>query len=270
MTESSTFRPDLMAGRNVFITGGSSGINLGIAECFLQHGARVTINGRDPAKLAAAVEHLKGFGAGPVLGVDADVRDYAALSAAIAESAKAHGPIDVLVCGAAGNFPALAEDLSPNGFKAVVDIDLIGTFHTCRAAFAHLRKPGAAIINISAPQAAVPFALQAHVCAAKAGVDMLTRTLAIEWGPHGIRVNSIVPGPIAGTEGLKRLTQGPDSVAKVVRTVPLNRLGQTHDIGHSALFLASPAASYVSGTVLFCDGGHALVGSGMILQAAMS
>lgn len=265
-----TFVADLMAGKSVFISGGSSGINLGIAECFVKHGANVAINGRNVDKLNAAVEHLRSLGgAGKVMGVAADVRQYEVVAAGIAEVAAAHGALDVVVCGAAGNFPALAEDLSPNGFKSVVDIDLIGTFHTCKAAFSHFAKPHASIINISAPQAAIPFALQAHVCAAKAGVDMLTRTLAIEWGAHGIRVNSIVPGPIDGTEGMNRLTQGPDSKEKVRRTVPLQRLGTPDDIGMTALFLASDAASYISGTVLFCDGGHALVGSGMILQAAM-
>mgnify|MGYP002777214646 CR=1 FL=1 len=263
-----TFQADLMQGKTVFITGGSSGINLGIAEGFARHGARLAINGRDPAKLEAAVAHLRSFG-GEVEGYAADVRDYAAVNAAIGACVARFGAIDVLICGAAGNFPAPAANLSSNGFKAVVDIDLIGTFHAARAAFEHLRKPGASVINISAPQAYIPFALQAHVCAAKAGVDMLTRTLAIEWGALGIRVNSIAPGPIDGTEGLKRLTAGPGAVDRVTRAVPMNRLGQTADIANAALFLASPAASYLTGAVIPVDGGQSLIGSGMVLQAAM-
>jgi NAD(P)-dependent dehydrogenase (short-subunit alcohol dehydrogenase family) len=254
--------------KSVFITGGSSGINLGIAKAFVAAGARVAINGRNQAKLDDAVAMLKTLGAS-VVGYAADVRDYAAMEAALLDFSKLGGPIDVLICGAAGNFPAQAADLSPNGFKSVVDIDLLGTFHTARAAHRLLRSPGAAIINISAPQALMPFALQAHVCAAKAGVDMLTKTLAIEWGAAGIRVNSIVPGPIQDTEGLKRLTSGEGALERVRRTVPLNRLGQAQDIANLALFLASEQASYITGAIIPCDGGHALIGSGMILQAAM-
>ena len=123
------------------------------------------------------------------------------------------GELDILVSGAAGNFPALANDMSPNGFKSVVDIDLLGSFHVLRSAFPYLTKPGASVINISAPQAFVPMPMQSHVCAAKAGVDMLTRTLALEWGPYGIRINSISPGPIADTEGMRRLAPN-EGIAK--------------------------------------------------------
>ena len=134
------------------------------------------------------------------------MRDPAAVAAAIAAFAAAAGPIDVLVSGAAGNFPAPAHELSPNGFKAVVDIDLLGTFHVMKAAYPHMKRPGGSLINISAPQAVDPHgACRSHVCAAKAGVDMVTRCLAIEWGPEGLRVNGVVPGPIDGTEGMARL-----------------------------------------------------------------
>ncbi|MFO1268976.1 MAG: SDR family oxidoreductase [Rubrivivax sp.] len=143
----------------------------------------------------------------------------------------------------------------------MVDIDLLGTFHALRAAFAHLRKPGAAIINISAPQAWVPMPLQVHACAAKAGVDMVTRVLALEWGAHGVRVNSIAPGPIDGTEGMERLAPTPQLHDLVRSTVPLGRTGVPADIGNAALFLASPLASYVSGVVLPVDGAWALAGA---------
>lgn len=189
------------------------------------------------------------------------------MQAVFSQIAEAFGPIDVLVSGAAGNFPARAADMSPNAFKTVVDIDLMGSFHVLRAAFPHLRRPGASVINISAPQAFMPMELQAHVCAAKAGVDMLTRVLAMEWGPQGIRVNSIAPGPIAGTEGMKRLAPTPEVDQLVTQTVPLRRQGTPEDIARAALFLASPLADYVSGIVMPVDGGWSTGGAGVAMHA---
>ncbi|MBS1153561.1 MAG: Oxidoreductase, short chain dehydrogenase/reductase family, partial [Myxococcaceae bacterium] len=180
----SVFQEGLYRGKSVFVTGGSNGIGLRIAEAFGELGAKVAINGRKADKLEAAVTALKARGL-EARAFAADVRDYPAVEAALALAVKAHGPLDVLVCGAAGNFPAPALAISSNGFKAVMEIDLLGTFHACRAAFEHLRKPGACILNISAPQGATPYPMQAHVCAAKAGVDMLTKSLALEWGGAG-------------------------------------------------------------------------------------
>ncbi len=238
-------------GRTVFVAGGTSGINLGIARAFAAAGARLGVASRSAEKVAAAVA-LLGEGA---LGYTFDVRDPAAVAAALDAFAAAAGPIDTVVSGAAGNFPALAKDLSPNGFKAVVDIDLLGTFHVMKAAYPHMRRPGGSLINVSAPQAAQPMALQAHVCAAKAGVDMLTRCLAIEWGPEGLRVNAVVPGPIDGTEGMARLAPSDAARAAVARGVPLRRLGTPEDVARACLFLGSEAASYVSGAILPADGG---------------
>jgi NAD(P)-dependent dehydrogenase (short-subunit alcohol dehydrogenase family) len=197
----------------------------------------------------------------------ADVRNYEELATACKKIATEIGQFDVLVCGAAGNFPALAAKMSASGFKAVVDIDLLGTFNSARAAFEHLRRPGAAVINISAPQASVPMAYQSHVCAGKAGVDMITRTLAIEWGPMGVRVNSVVPGPIADTEGMKRLTPTAETAAALAKALPLQRYGEKEEIADLALFLASNAAKYITGAVVPCDGGSCLVGSGAWVQA---
>lgn len=253
-------------GKHVFVFGGTSGINLGVAECFAECGARVAVASRSRDKVDAAVARLKSHG-GEAAGFCADVRDPDAVAAALAGAAQAFGSIDALVSGAAGNFPAPALGMSPNGFKAVVDIDLLGTFHVLRAAHPHLAKPGASVINISAPQAFVPMPFQVHVCAAKAGVDMVTRVLAMEWGPQGIRVNSIVPGPIAGTEGMARLAPTAEARALVTRTVPLGRDGTPRDIGHAALFLASPLAAYVSGVVLPVDGGWSLGGVTVAMSA---
>ncbi|MEM9123537.1 MAG: SDR family oxidoreductase, partial [Pseudomonadota bacterium] len=165
----------------------------------------------------------------------------------------------VLVSGAAGNFPSDALNLSPNGFKSVVDIDLLGTFHVMKGAWPHLAKPGS-VINISAPQAFVPMEFQVHVCAAKAGVDMVTRTLALEWGPQGVRLNSIVPGPIANTEGMDRLAPTQEIKDMVTDSVPLKRDGTVDDVANMAMFLASPLASYVSGQVIGVDGAWSLAG----------
>ena len=175
--------------------------------------------------------------------------------------------IDVLVCGAAGNFLAPAEQLSANGFKAVVDIDLLGSFNASRAAFEQLRETRGCLLFISAGQATVPHVAQAHVGAAKAGVDNLMRNLALEWGRYGIRSNAIVPGPIEGTEGMKRL--GPDDPAaheQFTSAIPLSRYGTVDDIGQAAVFLASPLASYVTGALLVVDGGTYLPGSGLLAE----
>jgi NAD(P)-dependent dehydrogenase (short-subunit alcohol dehydrogenase family) len=259
------FKSGLLQGKVAFVTGGSSGINLGIAEAFVKAGARVAINGRNVEKLEAAVKGLQAHGT--AMGLPADVRHYEAVEKSFQAVRDAYGEIDILVCGAAGNFPAPAVGMSSNGFKSVLEIDVLGTFNACRAAFEHLRKPGACVLNISAPQAYLPMALQAHVCAAKAGVDMLTRTLAIEWGGVGVRVNSITPGPIEDTEGMRRLTPSDDSRQKISQALPLQRFGTKQDIAQLALFLASDAASYITGSIMVCDGGQSLLGSGLLLQA---
>jgi NAD(P)-dependent dehydrogenase (short-subunit alcohol dehydrogenase family) len=245
--------------KTVFVVGGTSGINLGVAEAFAANGARVAVASRSQSKVDAAITRLSSHG-GAVIGFAADVRDIEAVKGSLAGVHQQFGTIDVLISGAAGNFPALALGMSPNGFKSVVDIDLLGTFHVLQAAYPYLTKPGAAIINISAPQAFIPMELQVHVCAAKAGVDMVTRVLAMEWGPDGIRVNSIVPGPIAGTEGMARLAPTPELQRQVVDSVPLRRNGTPMDIANMAMFLASPLAAYVSGAIIPVDGGWSLGG----------
>jgi NAD(P)-dependent dehydrogenase (short-subunit alcohol dehydrogenase family) len=148
--------------------------------------------------------------------------------------------------------------MSSNGFKAVIDIDLIGTFHTCRAAFAFLRRPGASIISISANQATMPIAAQSHVCAAKAGVELFTKTLALEWGPLGIRANCITPGPTEDTEGMRRLAPTVEQRQRVANGVPLRRFGTKDELADLALFLSSEAAGYMTGGVYLCDGGSSL------------
>lgn len=255
-------------GKNVLVVGGTSGINRGIAEAFARSGARVAVMSRSQDKVNATVAALGACGAHDEIGFAVDVRHEDALSEKMEHLGARWGKLDVVVSGAAGNFPALAMGMSANGFRSVVEIDLLGTFNVMQAVYPWLRKPGASIINISAPQAHIPMAGQSHVCAAKAGVDMITRTLCLEWGAEGVRINSIIPGPIDHTEGMKRLAPTEAIRAKVEQSVPLQRMGTPDDIANACLFLASDYASYISGAVIPVDGGWsqggaAVVGAGL-------
>ncbi|RJF94536.1 SDR family oxidoreductase [Oleomonas cavernae] len=247
------------SGKHVFVSGGTSGINLGVAQAYAQAGARVTVLSRKIDKVEAAVATLKALGP-DAQGFAGDVRDVGRLETVFAEAAATFGEIDVLISGAAGNFPAPALGISPNGFKSVVDIDLLGTFHVVKSAFPHLKKPGGVITNISAPQAYIPMDFQMHVCAAKAGVDMITRVGALEWGELGLRVNSVVPGPIEDTEGMERLAPTAEAKEAARQSVPLGRYGTKSDIANACMFLSSPYATYISGVVLPVDGGWSLGG----------
>ncbi|HUJ48540.1 MAG TPA: SDR family oxidoreductase [Bryobacteraceae bacterium] len=260
----SIFRDNLLTGKTAFVTGGGSGIGQRMAERFAEHGAKVMLVGRKQEKLDAAAAAI--CKAGGIAGTTAlDVREYPAIEAALKKTRDQFGEIDIVVAGAAGNFPAPVLGMSANAFKAVIDIDLLGTFNTFRASHQYLRKPGASIIAISASHASMPVAWQAHVCAAKAGVDLLTRTLAIEWGPDGIRANCITPGPTDDTEGMRRLAPTPEIRRKVEEHVPLRRFGTKDELADLALFLCSEAASYITGAVYVCDGGQSLLRSSLRL-----
>jgi len=259
----SIFKPGLLTNKVAFVTGGSSGIGLRIAERFAEHGAAVVLAGRKQEKLDAAVAGIAAAG-GKARAACLDVRQYDAVDAAMAKTREDLGEIGILVCAAAGNFPAAVMEMSANGFKAVMDIDVNGTFNACRAAYPHLRKPGASILSISANHALMPYARQAHVCAAKAGVELLTKTLALEWGPQGIRANCITPGATDDTEGMRRLAPTEEARRHVEQHVPLRRFGTKDELADLALFLCSEAAGYITGAVFVCDGGGALVPGGRI------
>jgi len=256
---STIFREQLLAGKVAFVTGGGSGIGQRMAERFAEHGAKLVIAGRRQERLDAAADAMRERG-GTVMTAALDVRDYDAVEAALGNI----GPIDILLCAAAGNFPAPVDGMSANGFKAVIDIDLLGTFNTCRAASAVLRSPGASVLAISAAHAQMPIAYQSHVCAAKAGIELFMKTLAIEWGPRGIRANCIVPGPTDETEGMRRLAPTEAARERVIAGVPLRRCGTRDELADLALFLCSPAAAYITGGVFQCDGGSSLAPLGPI------
>jgi 2,4-dienoyl-CoA reductase [(3E)-enoyl-CoA-producing], peroxisomal len=253
------FVDNILKGHVALVTGGGTGITGGVARALAEAGANVALVSRsiehlEPAanKINEARSTARGGEAFPVA---ADVRKPDEVEKAIAATVERFGKVDILVNGAAGNFLCAAEELSPNGFGTVVDIDLKGTFNVCRAAFAELKKNQGQILNISATLHYLGTPMQIHVSAAKAGVDALTRNLAVEWGRYGIRVNAIAPGPIGDTEGMKRLVPEPIK-EKLRKRIPLGRFGLIEDIENAAVFLCSDAASYINGEILVVDGGQ--------------
>lgn len=255
------FADNILQGKVAFVTGGGTGITGGVARAFAEHGAKIAITSRKEENLAAMKAVIEKNG-GKCFTVAADVRDFEAVQNAISKTVVHYGKIDIVVNGAAGNFLCAADQLSPNGFGTVVDIDTKGTFNVCRAAFAELYKSKGQILNISATLHYLATPMQIHVSAAKAGVDAITRNLSVEWGKQGIRVNGIAPGPIEDTEGLKRLL--PDALKeKITRKIPLGRFGRIADIENAALFLTSDAASYINGVTLVVDGGQWLQGTSL-------
>ena len=247
------FHSDLLKGRAALVTGGGTGICRGIALAFAAHGCDVAITSRSIAHLEPTAEELRCCGVRAVAKA-ADVRDAAAVGEMMSAAVGELGRLDILVNGAAGNFICLAENLSPNGFGTVVDIDLKGTFNVSKAALPHLKAHGGSVLNISATLPYLGTVAQSHAAAAKAGVDSLTRVLACEWGPYNIRVNGIAPGPVEGTEGVKRLVSE-RSRASLQEHCPLGRMATIDEIANAALYLCSDLASMVNGVTLVVDGG---------------
>ncbi|GAC1654900.1 MAG: 2,4-dienoyl-CoA reductase [Vulcanimicrobiaceae bacterium] len=251
--------PSFFAGKTVLITGGGSGLGRAMAISFAANGATVCVVGRRQEALDETVRAIAEQG-GKAFGLSADVRDAARIAEVVDETVSRTARLDVLINNAAGNFVAPSEALSPNGFKAVVDIVLNGTFYCSRAAFPHLEKSRGSILNIIAAYAWSGEPGAVHSACAKAGVLAMTRTLAAEWGRFGIRCNAIAPGPIH-TEGTdKNLWSVAGVVDAVQEQIPLGRLGEPEDVAKAALWLCSDDASWVSGAALPVDGAHWLSG----------
>jgi len=261
----SVFKDDVLAGKVALVTGGGSGIGKGIVEMLLRHGARVVIVGRSRERLDTAAAELSAATGGQCIADAADVRDAAAIDGVVERTVAQLGGLDVLVNAAAGNFLAPAAQLSGNGYRTVLDIDAVGTYQASRAAFLRaMRDHGGSIVNISATLHYGGTPMQVHAASAKAAVDAMTRTLAVEWGPARVRVNAIAPGPIDGTEGLARLLPA-GTRERLERSIPLRRLGRIDEIAAVTLFLATDAASLVTGAVIVADGGAWLPGASALL-----
>jgi peroxisomal 2,4-dienoyl-CoA reductase len=255
----SVFRDDCLAGRVALVTGGGSGIGKGITRAFMAHGAKAAILGRNEERLMAAAEELARETGSECIATCADVRQTDAVALAVDACLARFGKIDIVVNGAAGNFLAPASQLSEKGFRTVLEIDAIGTYNVTKAVFDKAMKEGGGVIlNISATLHHGATPLQTHASAAKAAVDSITRSLAAEWGSLGIRVVGIAPGD---TEGVARLV--PEGMRdKITRGIPLGRFGTISEIANLAVFLATDAASLITGDTVIADGGQFLLGSG--------
>jgi peroxisomal 2,4-dienoyl-CoA reductase len=269
MPPNSVFRPDLLAGNVALVTGGGTGIGFGIAELLAELGAHVVLASRKPEHLEPAADRLRAAG-GKASTVQVDVRDPERVRAMVDEVAGAHGRIDLLVNNAAGNFYAPSESLTPNAWRSVVEIDLFGTFYCSQAVLPVMKAQGGGrIVSISMTLHYRGWPQMAHATAAKAGVDALTRTLAVEWAPYGVRINAIAPGPIP-TEGVRKaFAPPPDSAIPDVfaaaeqamqawakKAIPLQRWGEPRDVANMVAFLASPAGDWITGGIFVVDGGE--------------
>lgn len=246
------FATDALEGKVALITGGATGIGKQIAITLGQHGAKLFIASRKQESLETAVSDLEALGLECQYAI-CDVRESDQVEAMIQSIIEHYGQLDIVVNNAAGNFPAPISGISYNGFKTIVDIDLLGTYNVTRAAFdAYLQDHGGNIVNITAPFQNGGVSFQAHVAAAKSGVDSLTRSCAVEFGPHNIRVNAVAPGATGETEGMERFTQASPEYGV---NCPLGFVGNKSDIANAVLFLVSPAAAYISGQIICVDGG---------------
>ncbi len=251
-----SFVADLLQGKNAIVTGGATGIGSHIVHKLGLLGARVGIVSRKEENLQAAVNAFAADDGIEVLYRVGDVRVEDSIQSATQSLVEEMGGLDILVCNAAGNFICPTEELSPNGWRTVIDIDLNGTFHCCQAALPFLKQAsdGGRIVAISTTQANSGWPTAAHAGAAKAGIQNLMKSLAAEWGPYGIRANWISPGPIQGTEGVDRLIIAQGRSEEVLERIPLGSFGEGEDIANAVVYLASPTGKYVSGTEIAVDG----------------
>ncbi len=258
------FRDNILDDQHTLITGGSRGIGLGVARRLAEKGTNLTLIARSESDLKDSARQLEDDFNVKATGRSVDVRDYDTLDDTVDRAVDEYGPINHLICAAAGNFPAAAAEMSSNAFGSVIDIDLKGTFNTCRSTHEYFVKDGATITAISATHSEESIPFQSHACAAKAGIDSLVRTLSVEWADDGIRVNAVQPGPIDETEGMKRLAPDKETRKDLTDGLPADRLGQKRDVADLILYLISPAASFITGAVIPVDGGLKQIGTNQL------
>lgn len=248
------FRADLLAGRTAIVTGGGTGIGRGIALALAAVGANVVITSRKMEHLAPTLTEIRATGA-EAEAIVCDIRDPEAVEAMVAASEERFGAIQMLVNNAGATFSKPAEELSLNGWRAVIDIDIHGTFHCTQTVGRRMiRDGGGAIVNVTSTSPWTGNPGRIHGGVGKAGVDSMTKSLAVEWARYGIRVNALAPGLIR-TEGVEREIFGVEGeLERRSNSVPLGRLGTVEEMGHAAVFLLSDAAAYISGTTLVVDG----------------
>jgi peroxisomal 2,4-dienoyl-CoA reductase len=247
------FKPDIFNGKVLFCTGGGSGIGRGMVYAVMKHGANAVIVGRNAERLQKAAEELSKETGRVCVPAPADVRKPEQLRAAVDKTIEKFGRIDFVINAAAGNFLAPISNLSENGFRTVIEIDVLGTYNSIKATLPHVRKSKGSYIHVSTTMHYRATPWQVHVSAAKAAIDATSAVLAVEEGPHGVRSNVLTPGPIGGTEGMARLLAVQET--PIEDTIALGRQGVNEDCGSATVFLFSDAASWVTGQVLVADGG---------------
>ena len=255
------FRSDLLKSKRVLITGGGTGLGKGMAERFLELGATVHICGRREEILEQTVRELSATG--PVHPVPCDVRSMEAVEAMI-DSIWSEAPLDILVNNAAGNFISRTEDLSPRAWESVINIVLMGTLHCTMGCGRRWLRSGhsGTVLSISATYAPVGSAYVVPSAVSKAGVEALTRSLAVEWGNRGIRMNAIAPGPIPTQGAFSRVLPRPELETLALDRNPLHRFGTVEELANLAAFLVSDNSGYINGEVIRMDGGEFLQGAG--------
>jgi NAD(P)-dependent dehydrogenase (short-subunit alcohol dehydrogenase family) len=263
------FKSDLLQNKIILVTGGGSGLGLSMSKRFAELGATIAICGRNPERLTNGATEIKQAGAGrEVFTYPCDVRDYEAVEKMMAAIADKIGLPHILVNNAAGNFLAATEELSPGGFDAIVRIVLYGTFNCTQLLAKHWieqQLPGA-VLNIVTTYASTGSAFVVPSACAKAGVLAMTRSLAVEWGTYGIRVNAIAPGPFPTEGAWKRLLPTAEFNEQLKKRIPLGRFGEHIELANLAVFLISDHARYLTGECVTIDGGESLAGSGQFSQ----
>jgi NAD(P)-dependent dehydrogenase (short-subunit alcohol dehydrogenase family) len=255
------FQPDLLSDKRILITGGGTGLGKATATRFLELGATVYICGRREEVLQKTAAELSVHGS--IHAFPCDVRNLDTVETLV-EKIWNSGPLDVLVNNAAGNFIARTEELSPRAWDSVIGIVLLGTLHATMACGRRWLKSNhkGTVLNISATYAPVGSAYVVPSAVSKAGVEALTRSLAVEWGNRGIRMNAIAPGPIPTQGAFSRVLPRPDLEALALDRNPMHRFGTTEELANLAAFLISDGSSYINGEVVRMDGGEFLQGAG--------